>query len=157
MPAGRKRKSSHLHVLQGTRDRSKSRAKPAVTASSTRPTAPNWLSEKETVHFEQLVDRLVEIGAASGTYTEAIATAAVRMVEIEILSEAIEDAGHTYETISTTGSRMIKARPEVAQRSEALRHLQSLLAEMGLTPSAISRVQSNAGTSKPASRWAAIK
>jgi P27 family predicted phage terminase small subunit len=81
-----------------------------------------------------------ELGTCSASWTEVLAAAAIRQCEVVQLTEVIDEHGYTYETVNTGGSVMVRARPEVAQRSEAHRHLQSLLAELGLTPAARSKV-----------------
>ena len=77
---------------------------------------------------------------ASATDTEVVAMAAQRMAEIEELSAVLAKEGLTYETETASGSMMVRAHPAVGQRNEAMRHLQSLLSELGLTPAARSRV-----------------
>lgn len=52
----------------------------------------------------------------------------------------IADYGRTYETVNSQGGRMIRGRPEVAQRSDAMRRAQSNLAELGLTPASVGKV-----------------
>jgi P27 family predicted phage terminase small subunit len=57
------------------------------------------------------------------------------------MTAIIEDTGRTYEQAGEDGAvKMIRARPEVAMRNEAMRHAQSLLSEFGLSPSARSKV-----------------
>jgi P27 family predicted phage terminase small subunit len=58
------------------------------------------------------------------------------------MTAIIEDVGRTYEQRDpeTDEVRMIRARPEVAMRNEAMRHAQALLSEFGLSPSARSKV-----------------
>lgn len=70
----------------------------------------------------------------------ALAMLANRLEEIEILSVTIQDGGGTYSTTATSGDKLVRARPEVGQRNEAMRHAQSLLNEFGLTPAARSKV-----------------
>ena len=88
---------------------------------------------------------LDEMGIASSADTQIITLCASRIEEIEITTALVEDNGRTYETVSDTGS-MFRSRPEVAQRNEAMRHAQSLLSELGLTPAARSKVSA---TTKP--------
>lgn len=70
----------------------------------------------------------------SDVYAQALL--ASRLAEIERLTAIIEDGGHTY----PTGTGIVRARPEVGKRSEAMRHAQSFLSEYGLTPAARSKV-----------------
>lgn len=81
------------------------------------------------------------MGIASPDDVDALAMLASRLEEIEICTAVIEDAGRVYETVNTAGSAMIRARPEVGMRNEAMRHAQSLLNDFGLSPAARSKVQ----------------
>jgi P27 family predicted phage terminase small subunit len=99
-------------------------------------------------HFGVLKARLEPLGLASSTHTETIALAAVRMADIESYDESIEEHGHMYETKTVAKDRILKANPAVAMRNEALRHLQSLLAELGLTPTSIGKADASIGRGK---------
>jgi P27 family predicted phage terminase small subunit len=79
---------------------------------------------------------------------------ASRLEEIEALSAVIDDLGRTYSTTATSGDKLMRARPEVALRNEAMRHAQSLLSEFGLTPAARSKV--SAGRPKETNPFAAL-
>jgi P27 family predicted phage terminase small subunit len=87
-------------------------------------------------HFAVLRERIAGLGIASKTDTEALALAASRMAEIEECDEIIREHGR----VILEENKMPRATPAVAQRNEAMRHLQSLLAEFGLTPAARSKV-----------------
>lgn len=116
--------------------------------------APAMLPEAALPHFETLVARLKGLGLNSASFTEAVTMAAMRMAEIEYCSQVIKDnEGPSYETHTVQGGRMVRAFPEVAMRSEAMRHLHSLLAEMGLTPAAIGKVGAKE-SEKPKSKFA---
>lgn len=65
---------------------------------------------------------------------------ASRLEEIERLTAVIEDLGHTYTTTATSGDKLVRGRPEVGMRNEAMRHAQSLLSEFGLGPASRSKV-----------------
>lgn len=139
MAKGRKRTPDHLKVVSGTYR--PDRANPdAPDAAKERPQPPAWLDESAGAWFELLADRIEGLGLASSTYTEALALAAARMAEIEECNEAIATYGRVYETKTTNGDKAVKNNPAVAQRNEAMRHLQSLLAEFGLTPASIGKV-----------------
>jgi len=70
-----------------------------------------------------------------------LAMLASRLEEIEICTIVIEDSGRVYASTTTLERKdgsvvekvMIRARPEVAMRNEAMRHAQSLLVEFGLS------------------------
>lgn len=138
--AGRKAIPTHLKVVRGNPGkRALNKDEPKPSAGTL--VAPDWLTKAERLEFETLAERLAEIGLNSDSYTESVALAAQLQVEIIELSEVIEREGRTYCVITKSGDRMVRARPEWNLRAEARRHLQSLLAEFGLTPSAATRVK----------------
>lgn len=146
--AGRKPKPDALKQLMGTAQ--PCRMNPAAPAGSKMvPIAPDWLSERSAELFGDLVAVLDEMGLTSGSDTVMLAMLASRIEEVEQLTAIIEDGGRVYvsKAETTTGKdgalvvkQMVRARPEVGMRNEALRHVQSLLAEFGLSPAARSRV-----------------
>ncbi|TDR94194.1 phage terminase small subunit P27 family [Enterovirga rhinocerotis] len=146
--AGRKPKPDHLKLITGTAQACRMNPS-APEGSKAPPVAPDWLSERAAEIFEGLVEILGEMGLASGSDTAMLAMLASRIEEVEICTAVIEDAGRVYvsKAETTTGEdgtlvvkQMVRARPEVSMRNEALRHVQSLLAEFGLSPAARSRV-----------------
>jgi len=80
------------------------------------------------------------MGVLAKVDDHVVALAASRLEEVEITTASVEDGGRTYLTTNAQGEKMIRPHPMVAQRSEAMRHAQSLLSEMGLTPAARSKV-----------------
>jgi len=133
------KKPTHLKAVQGTwrRDRDNSaepHANPGIAS------CPEWLSARAAELFFQLTATLLGMGIASPDDQAALAMLASRLEEVELMTAAIEDGGRVYETVGAGGSMMVRARPEVAMRNEAMRHAQSLLGEFGLTPAARSKV-----------------
>lgn len=153
--AGRKPKPDALKQLMGTAQ--PCRMNPDAPAGSRMvPIAPDWLSERAAQIFEDLVAILDEMGLASGSDSIMLTLLSTRIEEVEQLTAIIEDGGRVYVSKAETTTakdgalvvkQMVRARPEVGMRNEALRHLQSLLAEFGLSPAARSRV-SAAGAEK---------
>ncbi|MHB2265671.1 P27 family phage terminase small subunit [Aliihoeflea sp. PC F10.4] len=142
---GRKRTPDHLKVVAGTAQ--PCRMNPdAPVALVTLPEAPEWLSGRATEIFEQLVGITGQMGVGSASDTAMLAMAASRLEEVEICTAIIEDGGRTfcssmeYDDEGRVTSQQIKGHPAVAQRSEAMRHAQSLLVEFGLSPAARSKV-----------------
>ena len=135
----RPRKPSHLKVVSGTarKDRMND-AEPAAPKGA--PDAPLWLSSRATEIFAGLCATIDGMGYLSTADQSVIAMAASRLEEVEITTAAVEDGGRTYDTSNAAGERMIRPNPIVAQRSEAMRHAHALLSELGLTPSARSKV-----------------
>lgn len=136
---GRKRKPDHLKIVSGTAQPCRINAD-APVPPTTLPVPPGWLTVRGAEIFHALVAILDEMGIASSADTQIITLCASRIEEIEITTALVEDSGRTYETVSESGCSMFRSRPEVSQRNEAMRHAQSLLSELGLTPSARSKV-----------------
>jgi P27 family predicted phage terminase small subunit len=134
-----KRKPDNLKIVSGTArpDRMNPDAPPANVGVAV---APEWLSERAEKLLCKLSATLLGMGIASPDDQAALAILAIRLEEIEICTGIIEDTGRTYSTTATSGDKLVRARPEVAMRNEAMRHAQSLLSDFGLTPSARSKV-----------------
>ncbi|TFZ59328.1 phage terminase small subunit P27 family [Methylorubrum sp. Q1] len=136
--AGRKRKPDALKQLAGTAQ--PCRMNPdAPTASEGEAEAPEWLSERGAEIFDQLTAIIAGMGIASPDDTAMLSMLASRLEEVEVCTAVIEDLGRVY-TSETKSGTMVRGRPEVAMRSEAMRHAQSLLSEFGLSPAARSKV-----------------
>lgn len=134
---GRKAKPTALKLLRGNPGK-RPLNKNEPTFSDALPVAPEWLTERAKDVFTLLATRLNEMGYASASHTEALALAAMRQDEIEHCNRVLA-RGMTYKAATSSGTT-IKARPEVAIRAEAARHLQSLLSEFGLTPAAAPKI-----------------
>jgi len=134
MAGGRKRKPPELHVVQGT-FRPDRHAADAPPPSDAAPVAPEHFDDAHRHYFDEVVARHAELGLASATYQFVYEAIAVRRVEVDTAAEVIKGSAYY-----TTENGMIRAHPAVAQRSEALRHLQSLHAELGLTPASRGKV-----------------
>lgn len=151
---GRKPKPDNVVTFLGNpgkRPRSKARPK----TDKDLPRAPAYLTKRATEIFGRLVGRLDIQRLASSSHTEMLGLAAMRLAEVEECSEVIERDGSTYEAVTVSGSVMIKARPEVAMRSEAARHAHALLVEFGQSPSAANKVTARCEDDKqdPAERF----
>lgn len=149
MAAGRKKTPDHLKVVAGT-DRPDRMNPNAPKAAAALPDAPEWLSARAAELFEQLVAVIGPMGIGSSSDAAMLALVASRLEEVEICTALIEDGGRTFVSNVTYDdegrilSQQIKGHPAVAQRSEAMRHAQSLLAEFGLSPAARSKVSVSA-------------
>lgn len=138
MAKGRKKLPDALKLIKGTAR--PHRGKTGDSQDEAPMSVPATLSEAAVVHFEALRDRVAVLGLDSSTYTEVLALAAMRMAEIDEANEHIKVHGAVVETENITGGTLLRANPAVTMRNEAMRHLQSLLAEFGLSPSSIGRV-----------------
>lgn len=138
MAKGRKKLPDTLKIVQGTFRKHRGKTSDAQAADAM--VAPVSLSEAAQRHFETLRERVAVLGLDSATYSEALTLAAMRMEEIDIYSAAINEHGAVVLAPTVAGGELLRPNPAVAMRNEAMRHLQSLLAEFGLTPSSIGRV-----------------
>lgn len=145
MAKGRKKLPDQLKLIRGTLQ--KCRASGASGGQDEMPmTAPEGLSEAARVHFAALKESVAQLGLDSATFTETLALAAMRLEEIDQCDLLITEHGRIIETTTEAGSLLLRANPAVAMRDSAMRHLQSLLAEFGLTPTSAARI----GAKKPA-------
>lgn len=138
---GRKPAPPELKVLKGESRPSRLRPDHAPRVQGA-PEPPDWLAAEEREEFEAYVEKLDKLGVLSATDDGVIAMAAMRRVEIKTLSADIAAHGHTIEGIDKNGNPIVRANPAVGQRNAAMKHLQSLEASMGLTPSDRGRVSS---------------
>jgi P27 family predicted phage terminase small subunit len=61
--------------------------------------------------------------------------------EYRAARDIVEELGSTYETMTESGSVMVRARPEVAIASDAWRRCTAMAKEFGLTPAARTKVE----------------
>lgn len=140
-----KRLPDHLKIIKGTAQPCRMNPN-APIPNPDLPQPPEWLSSRAAEIFASLVGTIADMGIASASDTNALAVLASRLEEIEICTNLIEDGGRTFQSSAKYDDKgrligqQIKGHPAVAQRSEAMRHAQSLLAEFGLTPAARSKV-----------------
>lgn len=139
---GRKPAPPELKVLKGERRPSRLAPDHAPRVKGA-PEPPPWLSDDELEEFAAYVRKLDQLGVLSATDDGVIAMAAIRRVELRLLSEQIATKGHTLDETDQRGNPITRANPAVGQRNQAMRSLQSLEASMGLTPSDRGRVSSS--------------
>lgn len=139
---GRKPAPPELKVLKGESRPSRLRPDHAPRVQGA-PEPPDWLAAEEREEFEAYVQKLDQLGVLSATDDGVIAMAAMRRVEIRELSKDIAENGHTIPGTDKNGNPIVRANPAVGQRNAAMKHLQSLEAAMGLTPSDRGRVSSS--------------
>lgn len=138
---GRPRKPDHLKVVSGTAQ--KCRMNPnAPTPSKAAPEPPALLSDRAQEIFRDITAICYGMGMSSTDHTAMQMVLAMRLEEVEILYDLINDPsiGRVYVTTNMMGDKSFKSRPEVAQMNAAMRHAQSLLAEFGLSPAAVGKV-----------------
>lgn len=155
--AGRRRKAPELKKLKGTLRKDRELVPPAadtpapaeIPAGPAAMIAPMHLSDLAQLIFAELVRLLEQQKRASPEYAQHVALLAQRLEQIQRWQAVIESVGDTYETKTvkkvdeeTVISTMIRARPEVAMLSDAMRQAQSLIGELMLNPSAALRIAS---------------
>jgi P27 family predicted phage terminase small subunit len=153
MGKGRKPKNDRTKIIKGTFRPCRAN-KNAPDEDKNGMVAPSWLPADCLDHFQRVKKLVGVFNLDSASWTEAAAMIAMRIHEIETCNRVIEQEGRTYETISTSGDKLFKGHPIVSQKNEAMRHLQSLLSEFGLTPAAIRRVGGGDGKTKKKDPWA---
>jgi len=167
---GRKRKPTHLHIVQGTAQPCRmNKLEPKAPTEAPQPAIE--LNSRASYWYGVLVGRIQSLGVASIADSEQVMLLAIRMEEVEALTADIDANGRTLwvEQVQTYHGRIMYGEggkplivrvphpnPAVGQRSDALRHAQSLLAEFGLSPASRGKV-SKQPKEAPANRWEALK
>lgn len=138
--AGRRPKSPALKKLSGTdrKDREVTIGEPAPPGAMI---APLHLSDLAQLHFGSIAAMLEAENRASPHFSEHVALLALRLEQIQRYQAVLEMEGDTYEA-KTAHGRIIRARPEVAMLSDAMRQAQSLIGELMLNPAAALRIAS---------------
>ncbi len=148
--AGRPRKAPELKALAGT-DRPDRELAIGEEPKAGAMICPLHLSDLAQLHFASIALILEEQGRSSPHFAEHVALLAQRLEQIQRYQAVIEVEGDTFTSESakkvdgdTVITRMVRARPEVAMLNEAMRHTQSLLTDLMLTPAAALRIVSGA-------------
>jgi phage terminase small subunit len=168
---GRKKIPAHMHIVKGT-------ARPC-RMNKKEPKAPNEapssaveLSPRASFWYGVIVGRIQGLGIASSVDSENVMLLAIRLAEIEECDKDIAANGRvlyvrevkTYrgEIIYDNQRKPVESvkpvsNPAVSQRSDAMRHTQSLLAEFGLSAAMRSKVSKLQPDVVPANSWEAFK
>lgn len=111
--------------------------------------APMYLGDLEQLLFGSIAQILEQQKRASPHFAEHVALLAVRLSQIQRLNAVLEIEGDTFTSKSVRKGKdtevvttMVRARPEVAMLSDAMRQAQSLLGELMLNPAAALRLAS---------------
>jgi phage terminase small subunit len=136
MSARRPRQSK---ILAGTfrRDR-----EPEVPAAPEEGAAqpPSWLPAIECAAFRRLERETAATGTPTRSFGAVLEGAALVLASLQRYTATLTEAGETYESATTSGALKICTRPEVHLRDTALRLLKGYLAELGLTPGSVGRI-----------------
>lgn len=138
--AGRKPTSSAIKKLRGT-EKAEPDTIPTIAADEAPLICPMHLSDLAQLHFGTIAGLLAAEKRASGKFAEHIALLAQRLEQIQRYQAVLEVEGDTYES-NTANGFIIRARPEVAMLSDAMRQAQSLLGELMLNPASALKLAS---------------
>lgn len=145
--AGRPRKPTALHLISGglraaeKRDRA-DEPKTALKA----PTAPKHLEPDEREAWARFAKSAMAMRVLSEHDWPALEQLACSYAEAQRLRAFLRKHGHTYTTITTQGSKMLRTRPEAKLLRDANREMLNLLGRFGLSPSDRARVKATPGT-----------
>lgn len=111
--------------------------------------APMHLGDLEQLIFGSVAKILEEQKRASPHFAEHVGLLAMRLAQVQRLNAVLEVEGDTFTSErafiikgKTHVTKMVRARPEVAMLSDAMRQAQSLIGELMLNPSAALRIAS---------------
>lgn len=137
---GRKPKPSDLRELQGNvGHRAASSGAAAFVAGA--PDKPEWLDDDGSAEWDRLVGLLCDdSGVLSPADCGILICACEHYSAFRKASRVLAEKGDTYETIGEAGT-MIRVRPQVRMRQDALRNYQRALTELGCTPTQHARVR----------------
>lgn len=148
--AGRKRKDPALGLTAAKR----AALPKVVPAGAAVMQPPLHLSSLGQLLFREIADQLGLLGRAEPMFNQHVALLAQRLEQIQRWQAVLETMGDTCTSKSTKRvdgetivTEMIRARPEVAMLSDAMRQAQSLIGELMLNPSAAMKIASG---NKPA-------
>jgi phage terminase small subunit len=110
---------------------------------------PLHLSDLAQLLFNGIATLLHAEGRAEPRFAQHVALLAMRLEQVQRFQAVLETAGDTCTSRSVRKvdgepvvQEMIRARPEVAMLSDAMRQAQSLLGELMLNPSAALKIAS---------------
>lgn len=138
--SGRKPTSSAIKKLRGT-EKAEPETIPMIAADEAPLICPMHLSDLAQLLFAKIAGILAAENRAHGKYAEHIALLALRLEQIQRFQAVLETEGDTYQS-ETAHGHIIRARPEVAMLSDAMRQAQSLLGELMLNPASALKLAS---------------
>lgn len=142
---GRKRLPDKTKDLKGTLR--KDRQQQAPGPDGQRPAVPGSISPRAQQLMDRLMDAASELDYIDSHHPDIYLLLALRLEQVESNYDFLRKNGSTYTSESRYGGTTIKLRPQARLYSEALKHAHQLLIEVGMTPSAMSRILR--GTTKP--------
>lgn len=133
--AGRKTLPTKLKEVKGTARKCRDR-KTEAKQSQSGMIPPEWLPVRCNKYFNRIKQMVGELGLDSESYSDVAAIAATRIDEIIACNKEINKNGR----VLSEGLSFPRTNPAVTQLNEALRHMQSLLSELGLTASSLGKL-----------------
>jgi len=148
MRTGRPPVPTKLKILRGTlRKHRQNLAEPTPPTGA--PAMPSTLPEKARPAWRWLVRLLVRMRVITKADGPVLLLAALRLTDYLELRSDVDTNGRTFTTTTTTGSKMVRQRPEVALMTAAWRDAMQALGQLGLTPAMRSRVSAVPMTGEP--------
>ena len=139
MRTGRPPLPTKVKLLRGTlRQHRRNPAEPMPSPGA--PSRPATLPVQARPAWRWLVRLLTSMRVITKADGPVLVLAACRLGDYLELRRDVDTHGLTYKTTTTTGSTMYRQRPEVPLMTAAWRDAMQALVQLGLTPSARSRV-----------------
>lgn len=137
---GRKLIPDEIKVVKGTFQKCRSNPNKPDALTGT-PKFPKWLTPTAKKYFKALVAVLEEMNTLSRSEAGAIGLCAQCEDDLEKCNNNIKRDGMWIYKRDKDGNVIDKRKnPAVTQRNETIKRLQSLYAELGLTPASRSKV-----------------
>ena len=108
------------------------------------PSLPSSLGDAGRVLWQELIEELRNRKTLIRGDKRILEMACLSYQEMRAAADVIETQGTTYESQTVGGGRILRPRPEVAQRADAHRRFMKCLDSLALTPSSRARLQINA-------------
>lgn len=126
-------KPAALRAVDGTGPVNKHEPKPAATL----PTCPSWLDRVAKAEWKRVARELHRIGLLTGVDRTVLAAYCSEYSKWRMAEEYLRENGFTFET----QNGYVQQRPEVSIAKSAVDNIKKLCSELGMTPSARSRIQ----------------
>ena len=135
------KKPTSLHLLNGNPSRIKDLGKNEPKPKSVAPDCPLWLDEVAREEWNRLSPALNRIGLLTEVDGWILANACQEYSDILKYRQVIAEEGATYSHTNVKGETNVVTRPEAILLYKAQQMLKAYCVELGLTPSARSRIQ----------------
>jgi len=142
--AGRPRKPSALHILEGTAIAVRMNHNEPVPTISDDLRPPKWLSLESRRIWRWMAPRLLQMRVLTDADRDAFGLGCDAMADYLGYRATIQEHGSTYETTTMQHDTMIRPRPEVAMMADAWRRAERIFSAFGMNPSARSKVKAMA-------------